>query len=426
MRVDDRRVRFGVFVLVSVLGLTLLGIVARAGPMAAHVGGAPTWGKVLIAGGCCDTSDKQLSSTELYDPATNSFAAASACAVMKTAREDPTATLLISGKVLIAGGYRHSAHSGQGNALSSTELYDPATNSFADGPAMNTARYGSTATLLASGKVLIAGGNGGNGGDGDGPLYSTELYDPATNSFAAGPAMNTPRYGSTATLLGSGKMLIAGGQYEDQKFGDFIAQSSTELYEPTTNGFAAAADMNTARDDATATLLSSGKVLIAGGEDDTASSLPSTELYDPATNIFAAGPAMNTARDDATATLLSSGKVLIAGGQGNNGSYLSSTELYDPATNHFAAPGHTAVMHSARYATTATLLTSGKVLIAGGADTNGHGLSSTELYDPATNSFAGADIAAMRHHRFDAVAILLPIAPRHTEIPAPVVTESAR
>lgn len=296
---------------------------------------------------------------------------------MKTAREDPTATLLISGKVLIAGGYRHSAHSGQGNALSSTELYDPATNSFADGPAMNTARYGSTATLLASGKVLIAGGNGGNGGDGDGPLYSTELYDPATNSFAAGPAMNTPRYGSTATLLGSGKMLIAGGQYEDQKFGDFIAQSSTELYEPTTNGFAAAADMN-------------------------------------------------TARDDATATLLSSGKVLIAGGQGNNGSYLSSTELYDPATNHFAAPGHTAVMHSARYATTATLLTSGKVLIAGGADTNGHGLSSTELYDPATNSFAGADIAAMRHHRFDAVAILLPIAPRHTEIPAPVVTESAR
>ena len=100
-------------------------------------------------------------------------------------------------------------------------------------------------------------------------------------------------------------------------------------------------------------------MLIAGGGDDAYfTSLASTELYDPATNSFAA-PAdtavMNTARTFATATLLPSGKVLIAGGWGNSGP-LSSTELYDPATNSFSAPADTAVMNTTREGATATLL----------------------------------------------------------------------
>src|SRR5208283_6136940 len=114
--------------------------------------------------------------------------------------------------------------------------------------------------------------------------------------------------------------------------------ASTELYDPATNRFAltGTATMNTGRSFATATLLPNGKVLIAGGAGTSFASLASTELYDPGTNSFAtSGTAnMNQARQSATATLLPNGKVLIAGGLG--GLAGNSTDLYDSATNSFA------------------------------------------------------------------------------------------
>jgi len=143
--------------------------------------------------------------------------------------------------------------------------------------------------------------------------------------------------------------------------------------------------MNLSRWLATAVRLPSGKVLIAGG---VSSALDSTELYDPASNSFAASAdtaTMNQGRYANTITLLPSGKVLIAGGVGNT-SYMFSTELYDSNTNSFAAPEDTPIMNDARYEATATLLASGKVLIAGGCCGNSGGntpIASTELYDPA-------------------------------------------
>jgi Galactose oxidase, central domain/Kelch motif len=362
----------------------------------------PTWGEVLIAGG-----GAALTSTDLYDPTTNSFAAAGDTATMNTDRYGATATLLASGQVLIAGGAN-----GESADFSSTELYDPTTNSFAapgNTATMNIGRYAMTATLLPSGKVLIAGGLA----SGTYPT-STELYDPTTNTFAAPAntaAMNTGRaFGATATLLPSGKVLIAGG------YNDGSALSSTELYDPPTNSFAApgnTAVMNVARYGTNATLLPSGKVLIAGGQDSSGNPLSSTELYDPATNTFAAPGStatMNTARYDAPATLLGSGKVLIAGGGYSPSNALSSTELYDPATNTFAAAGNTATMNAGRDGSTATLLPSGEVLITGGVDSSNNGLSSTELYNPTTNRFAAAaNTPTMNAIRYsDTATLLLP------------------
>jgi hypothetical protein len=382
-------------------------------------------GEVLIAGGF----GPNPTSTELYNPVANSFAPASP-PYLNTAREDATATLLPNGKVLIAGGFGPGSLLVSETALASTELYDPIANSFAPAsgtgapPSMNTAREDATATLLPNGNVLIAGGydNSGNA------LASTELYDPATNSFApasgagAPPSMNTARALATATLLPNGTVLIAGGS------GVLGETSSTELYNPVANSFAptsgagAPPSMNAARGEATATLLPNGLVLIAGGVNSSDNSLASTELYNPVANSFApasgtgAPPNMNTARDHATATLLPNGLVLIAGGSGTSGQ-LASTELYNPVANSFApasGAGAAPTMNAALDDATATLLPNGKVLIAGGigADPKFPFLAGTQLYNPVANSFAPASgtgaAPTMNTARDVATATLLP------------------
>ena len=344
-------------------------------------------GQVLIAGG--QDSSGSLSSVELYDPATNSFASAASTPTMNTARSNATATLLPNGKVLIAGGFGTSFGPGGGTSgsLSSVELYDPATNSFASAaslPTMNTPRDGAAAALLPNGKVLIAGG-----GNLESPLDSGELYDPVTNSFASAaslPTMSDLRSAPTATLLPDGNVLIAGG-LEGFTLNIPMISNSVDLYDPTTNSFAAAISnprMTAFRSEATATLLPNGKVLIAGGIGPGSSgpltvTLNSVDLYDPASNSFAPAastPMMNQARTGATATLLNDGLVLIAGGAGGNESIV---DLYDPATNSFVPAASTPRMNYARIFATATLLSSGKVLIAGGTGVFGP-LNTTDLY----------------------------------------------
>src|SRR5260370_1275075 len=125
--------------------------------------------------------------------------------------------------------------------------------------------------------------------------------------------------------------------------GSSSSQKPTPPPTPAPNGSLAPApspsSMNTARFNATATLLPNSKVLIAGGVNDSTGDLASIELYDSATNSFAPAaslPTMNEARANATATLLPNGKVLIASGGNSTTGLLDSVELYDPAANSFA------------------------------------------------------------------------------------------
>src|SRR5512137_2881465 len=91
---------------------------------------------------------------------------------------------------------------------------------------------------------------------------------------------------------------------------------------------------------------------------------------------------LNTERKGHTATLLQDGRILVAGGENTNG-ILDSSEIFDPVTETMVP---SALLGAARTGHSATLLSSGQVLIAGGS--NGAPLSSTEIYDPVTNSFA--------------------------------------
>jgi WD40 repeat protein len=335
---------------------------------------------------------------------------------MMTPRSNHTATLLANGKVLIAGG----------SGDSSVEIYDPSSGTFASAGNTLTARDGQTATLLPNGRVLIAGGSWSDGPD-------AELYDPASGTFTATVGhMVHPRYWHTAAVLPNGKVLIVGGYGNDSWY-----VAAAELYDPATDTFAAAAPyvfdwwcdfcapavqlrngnvlfayQNWAEiydvasntfsvtgdtwDCFTGTaLLTSGKVLYAGGACDEEGRNRHAELYDPAAGGFVATGDMTLPRVWHTVTALRDGTVLVAGGETGNTTdcpcWIASTrttELYSPATGTFTA---SATMTTPREGHTATLLPDGRVLITGGARFSSDFrtnqweweiLASAELYTP--------------------------------------------
>src|SRR5262245_3480305 len=100
--------------------------------------------------------------------------------------------------------------------------------------------------------------------------------------FSSAGNMSSPRYGHTATLSNNGKVLIAGGTRHTALNTSTEALASAELFDPSTESFALAGSMRSARTFHTATLLPDGRVLLVGGSN------PTAELYDPSTNAFTA------------------------------------------------------------------------------------------------------------------------------------------
>lgn len=312
---------------------------------------------------------------------------------MEVERSWHRSTLLPDGKVFVTGGL-----DSYGNALASTEIYDPATGRFTDAGNMNSKRAGHSATLLPNGKVLIAGGAYSKN-DWE-TLSSAELYDPATGRFTQTDSLKTARMGHEATLLADGRALITGGTSASR---DARCLASAELYDPGTGVFIEAGNMSEPRIDHTATLLPNGKVLVTGGyamRNSSGGLTSSAELYDPATKNFSPVAGMNFHRYKHSAVLLGDGKVLIAGGIASYPDKPRDTtaELFDPATNRFFKTG-AMILDRFKVKNAAVLLQNGKVLIAGGS----WGL---EIYDPATCSFSFKPSQMMM--RYYSTATLLP------------------
>ncbi len=290
---------------------------------------------------------------------------------MHEVRASHTATVLQDGRVLIAGGFKKGPD-GYSQIYSLTaELFDPKTESFVRTGDMNVRRAGYTATLLPSGKVLIAGGF-----TDDGMTSTAEQYDPLSQTFSLVGSMSSPRGGSTATLLPNGDVLIAGG-------GDGTATTSADLFHPATNQFSPTGAMTVPRLAHTATLLPDGKVIMIGGAN-AHTVLSSAELYNPAAGTFTPAGTMKLPRYKHAAILLKDGHTLILGGSDERdwqGKY-NSAEIYDWRSRKFTA---TADMVSARFKLPGTViqLGNGNVVICGGSKT-------VEVFDFLTKRFQAA------------------------------------
>jgi hypothetical protein len=216
-------------------------------------------GRVLVTGGVAQSEAKIVptETAEIYDPISGAF---TKVGNMGRARAFHSATLLLTGKVLITG------------AGSDAELFDPATNSFT--PAGSFAPAGGTsnvyaAALLADGRVLVT----------NGPTAPSQIYDPATGQFTPTGTMATWRANYTATLLSDGTVLIAGGYTAPSTPGTsgVVAVTSTEIYNPASGSFNPGPTMHQGRYQHTATLLPDGSVLFVGGIGN--ATLTSAEIY---------------------------------------------------------------------------------------------------------------------------------------------------
>jgi hypothetical protein len=339
-------------------------------------------GRVLVVGGYA-LGDGPLASAVLYDPGTDTFSPTGSLA---GARGYHTATLLSDGRVLIVGGgpasWPGSDTGITGPFLASAELYDSRTGTFSRSGSMATPREAHTATRLADGRVLIAGGADYQAR----AVASAELYDPKTGSFSPTGSMTTARAFQTATLLSDGRVLIAGGS--PAAWGTTSKLASAEIYDPGTGAFTATGPMTQERDFHTATLLADGRVLLAGGSGISSEDLTSAEIFDPGTGAFTPTGPMTEGREYQSATPVSDGRVLLAGGGGDytNRVFIASAELFDPLTGSFSATGSLA---DARTYHAATLLRDGRVLVTGGYGAVAP-LASAEIYDPTTGAFSPA------------------------------------
>jgi hypothetical protein len=298
-------------------------------------------GRVLIAGG---SGYDAARSAELYDPTTGRF---SKTGSMTRGHEVGTATLLLDGRVLIVGGWEYLSRTNRPESASA-DLYDPKTGTFTRTGSLPASRHFHTATRLLDGRVLMAGGETPSEGMG---TATSELYDPKTGTFSPTGSMTAPRIFHTATLLRDGRVLMAGGN----------GYTSAEVYDPATGTFHSTGSMEIDRDH-TATLLRDGRVLVVGDV--------AAELYDPATGTFIpTGPMLHSRLGSGpigspvTAPLLSDGRVLVPDvtfDASSNG--VESAEQYDPVTGTFSQAGP---MNQGRFGFTDTLLSDGRVLFAG-------------------------------------------------------------
>jgi hypothetical protein len=350
-----------------------------------HTATALPNGQVLIASGDDDTGT--LDSAESFDPSSQRW---TALPRLSTSRADHSATPLSDGRVLVAGGHGETSPlTGIALPLDSAELFDPSAPGWSPAGSMASPREGHTATLLADGAVLVAGGSPAqlDISCGASPLNSTDTFRPTSPSpgFRSAPPMNIPRANHVAAQLPDGRVLVAGGYSDSAE----TVSASAETFDATVPAWTSAVSMSTPRVGGAVLSLLDGRILATGGIDDGGQTLASAEIFDPSSGSWAAVAPMSAVRAGHTSTLLSDGRVLVAGGDPSMGapSSLDSVEVFDPTSSTWEA---VPPMSSGRSGHSATLLLDGRVLVVGGND-GPFTVASAEVFDPPSLTWTPTD-----------------------------------
>lgn len=351
-------------------------------------------GKVLTLGGGEGgiTTSYGLASAEIYDLSNETLTVLPQ--PMLQARTGHTATLLNDGRVLIVGG----ADDGAGEPTNTAETYNPATGTFS--PVGNLAggtRSLHVAVKLDDGRVLISGGTNSYMGPTEillGSLRTTEIFNPATNTFSAGPLLSKPRLGQTVTRLPNGQWLVAGGytRVTIPFIGEVpLVSDDAELYTPSAGAgsFGGVFTMGHQRTGHGAALLLDGRVLLAGGANGSNPFAPAPELsweiYDPVMGSIVNDGPLKDGRILPAVLRLTNGRVLIAAGAVGtllNPISVASAEVWDPITELSTL---TSSLAYSRAGHASLLLPDGTVLVSGGGTTDPgfvDGLTSLEIYQP--------------------------------------------
>lgn len=317
--------------------------------------------------------------------------------LLSTPRQFASNIPLGDGRVLLVGG-------GGGvilwqNALKNTEVFDPATRTFSKGPDLVQARSSHTQTRLNDGRYLLVGGVDAK----NVCTSSCEVYDPKTGKFTAVGSLTYKRTFHRAVLMNDGRVIVFGG-FEDM--GAILSaqkalesgRRQTEIFNPTTNTWTAGPLLRYGRGAPGVQDIGNGKILIIGGvvKGSFAPDLSNTcEIYTMATNQVTYGPSIITRTAFMTTFQLPNNRVLVAGGDAGPRDSIRNYRniatktcmIYSAARNSWTTIASLPVATSGG---DAIILRDGTLVLAGGGDNTlywPHGNPGIYSFNTSNNSW---------------------------------------
>lgn len=312
-------------------------------------------GRILLVGGS-KAPDDFLAEVDIFKPTSGRIQSATP---LHTGRHGHSATLLEDGRVLIVGGYN-----ARDSWLIDAEIYDPTSDTWTVTFPPSPHGVGHTATRMSDGRVLVVGGCIGSGVC----TERVEIFDPSNDSWQDAASLPSDRASHAAVMLQDGRVLIIGGG----SAAGIPLGGDAMIYDPIADAWAATAPMITPRLFTQCILLRNGRVLVAGGtelSDPTNETMAiGTEMFDPDSMTWIAAADINQPRYGHSLVMLKNGKVLAIGGTQSyssmdQNSYRRQIEMYNAATNTWTVIGE---LPYPRVYSTATLLPNGDVWMAGG------------------------------------------------------------
>jgi hypothetical protein len=291
---------------------------------------------------------------EAFDPGADAWSVVES---LNKPRKNPATVVLRDGSALVLGGVNPDDV-----PYSSTKVFDDVARSWGDGPLLEYARERPVAVTLDDGRVLVVSEDGASDG-----VVTAELSDPAPTEWAR--VRSPPSFVSVFELvaLPDGRALGLGTDGRDSD-----PAPAALVYDATADTWTEVEGL--ARLGAAYLALADGTVLAIGGSGggelwgDTRAAVQDVASFDPATGRWTPVASMSTARFGHQSTVLTDGRVLVAGGmtfETPSGEPLpiSSTELYDPSTDTWTTVGD---LHEPRYDGLLVPLRDGSALILGG------------------------------------------------------------